>query len=64
MGAPAALSAKGDPPPALHRSRGFLLRRGGEVPAAIAAFKAYLSAAPAAEDRALVDDMISRLDSR
>ena len=60
----ASLLEKGDPPAEIHRSRGLALRRLGAPESSVIAFRAYLSAVPEAEDRALVEDLIAGLEAQ
>jgi hypothetical protein len=50
-----------DPPAEVHRSVGLLRLRRGERVQARAAFERYLAAAPAAEDRAMIESYLERL---
>ena len=55
-----ALSAAGNAPPDLHRSRGIVLLRTGDRAAAAEALRAYLTAVPDAPDRLIIEQMIER----
>lgn len=57
-----ALDGTGTVPGEIHRSRGIVLARRGDGPAAAAALKRYLETVPDASDRLLVEDMIKRLE--
>jgi hypothetical protein len=58
-----ALASAGAAPSDIHRSRGVVLLRAGDAPAAAAAFRRYLDVVPDAPDRLIIEDMIGRLES-